>query len=75
MIWLRACFRCGGALTDDWDRFGYFVVCLGCGYYLKDAEVARLRNHFSKVPRTAVRSPVGTGASNSISSPRQKAHS
>ena len=43
MTWLRSCPRCGaGDVTENRDMYGSFVLCVQCGYYLTDREIARL---------------------------------
>ena len=38
MLWFKECPRCGGDLYPDWDRYGSYIACLQCGYYLTEAE-------------------------------------
>ena len=43
MTWLRSCPRCrAGDVTENRDMYGSFVLCVQCGYYLTDREIARL---------------------------------
>ncbi len=42
MLWLKGCPRCGGDLHENQDVYGYYISCLQCGYYLKDAQAAIL---------------------------------
>lgn len=43
MFWLKSCRKCGGDLTDERDRYGYYVFCVRCGYYLSDEQMAILQ--------------------------------
>jgi len=29
---VRRCPRCGGRLFIDWDEYGFFWLCINCGY-------------------------------------------
>jgi uncharacterized C2H2 Zn-finger protein len=52
MFWLKCCPRCSGDLYEDRDRYGSYVNCMHCGYYLTEAEAMPLR-HISRNLRTA----------------------
>ena len=56
MLWLKGCPRCDGPLYDDKDKFGYYVLCMRCGYDLSNAEVAKLLriNHRETEESTAL---------------------
>ena len=41
--WLRCCPRCSGDVLSTSDNYGQYHACAQCGYYLSDAEAARLR--------------------------------
>ena len=53
MIWTRCCPRCKGDLQDNRDIYGFYFVCIQCGYYLTDSEEARMRHS------AGYRSPAG----------------
>ncbi len=57
MIWLKGCPKCKGHLFDDRDIFGYYVCCGECGYYLNDAELAKLLLAPSNITRSQTGSP------------------
>lgn len=41
MLWLHACHRCGGDLTEDGISHETYVICLQCGTILTmDQELA-----------------------------------
>lgn len=54
MIMFKGCHRCHGDLYKDRDIYGEFVLCLQCGYYLSDSEVAELASRF-RSPETGER--------------------
>ena len=49
MFWLKACPKCQGDMCDEQDSFGYYVFCVGCGYYLNETQTARLERPMAKV--------------------------
>ena len=44
MLWLKGCSRCAGDLQEESDKFGLYIVCIQCGYYLSDLEASRLHS-------------------------------
>ena len=55
MTWLRSCPRCrAGDVTENRDMYGSFVLCVQCGYYLTDREIARLWHFRSLSEETAL---------------------
>ena len=43
MSWMKRCHECSGTLYEDRDRYGAFIACLHCGYYMTEAEEVLLR--------------------------------
>jgi hypothetical protein len=44
MLWLKGCSRCAGDLQEESDKFGLYIVCIQCGYYLSDLEARLVRS-------------------------------
>lgn len=42
-VWLKGCPRCNGDLTPDRDRYGNYIYCIQCGYYLTETEEATVK--------------------------------
>ena len=41
--WLKSCPRCNaGDIRENRDAHGRYLLCVQCGYYLTDSEVAGL---------------------------------
>lgn len=45
MFWFKCCPKCNkGDLYQGKDRYGNYIACLQCGYYLTEAEEVVLRD-------------------------------
>jgi hypothetical protein len=55
MLWLKACPRCHGDVQDGSDRYGPYVACIQCGYYLSFPEEALLGRAGRREPGLAAR--------------------
>ena len=59
VTWLRSCPRClAGDVTENRDMYGNFVLCIQCGYYLTDREIARLWDIRSLSEGTVLSNPL-----------------
>jgi len=63
MLWLKGCPRCDGPLYDDKDKYGYYILCMRCGYDLNSVEVEKLL----EINRRATEAPTALSDENSTS--------
>ena len=58
MSWLRSCPRCmAGDIRENRDMYGRYLLCVQCGHYLTDSEIAGLwrRRVFGGQPTLGMR--------------------
>lgn len=53
MLWLHACHRCGGDLTEDGISHETYVICLQCGAILTADQELALRAASRRRPATS----------------------
>lgn len=64
MIYLKACPKCKGDLTDSEDEFGAYTRCFQCGFGghgMTSTEESKLRKEVGKVGMPAGKHRAGNG--------------
>ena len=49
-LWFKQCPRDTGDLCLNRDVYGHYIACLQCGYYLTEAQMAKLLHNGSLTP-------------------------
>ncbi len=53
MVYFKSCRRCSGDRVLDEDIYGWYMLCLACGYVTYPELRAQEPRRHSRVPRTA----------------------
>ena len=55
MIQFNTCPRCKGAVSIDWDHYGWYEYCVQCGYVHDLATITEVEERLTEKERNKVR--------------------